>query len=229
MWVGGEGDCTAPLIIACRVKCLTHHLSIMAGTCRSLRRSNPAELKLREINMSELVVVGFDGTEEADRVLLKLASLKKEYLVDLEDAVVVVRDENGKVHLKQSVNLTALGASSGFLSGGLWGGLVGLLFLNPLAGFAIGGAIGAGTGALAGSLTDFGIDDDFIKSLGETIPNGSSALFVLIRKVQPEKVLAELEGLRGRVIKTSLSPEQEAQLQKALSGGTEQPAVAPAT
>ncbi|MDH6294718.1 Uncharacterized membrane protein [Agrobacterium fabrum] len=177
--------------------------------------------------MSELVVVGFDGTEEADRVLLKLAGLKKEYLVDLEDAVVVVRDENGKVHLKQSVNLTAIGASSGFLSGGLWGGLVGLLFLNPLAGFAIGGAIGAGTGALAGSLTDFGIDDDFIKSLGETIPNGSSALFVLIRKVQPEKVLAELEGLRGRVIKTSLSPEQEAQLQKALSGRGE-PAAAPA-
>ncbi|WP_323455178.1 DUF1269 domain-containing protein, partial [Rhizobium sp. TBD182] len=81
--------------------------------------------------------------------------------------------------------------------------------------------------ALAGSLTDYGIDDDFIKSLGETIPNGSSALFVLIRKVQPEKVMAELEGLRGRVIKTSLSPEQEAQLQKALSGGTEQ-AAAPA-
>ena len=159
--------------------------------------------------MSELVVVGFDGTEVADRVLLKLAGLKKEYLVDLEDAVVVVRDEDGKVHLKQSVNLTAIGASSGFLSGGLWGGLVGLLFLNPLAGFAIGGAIGAGTGALAGSLTDFGIDDDFIKSLGETIPNGSSALFVLIRKVQPEKVLAEFEGLRGRVIKTSLSPAPE--------------------
>ncbi len=170
--------------------------------------------------MSELVVVGFDGKEEADRVLLKLASLKKEYLVDLEDAVVVVRDESGKVHLKQSVNLTALGASSGLLSGGLWGGLVGLLFLNPLAGFAIGGVLGAGTGALAGSLGDYGIDDDFIKSLGETIPNGSSALFVLIRKVQPEKVMAEFEGLRGRVLKTSLSPEQEAQLQKALSGSS---------
>lgn len=177
--------------------------------------------------MSELVVVGFDGKEEADRVLLKLAGLKKEYLVDLEDAVVVVRDEAGKVHLKQSVNLTALGAGSGFLSGSLWGGLVGLLFLNPLAGFAIGGAIGAGTGALAGSLGDYGIDDEFIKSLGQTIPNGSSALFVLIRKVQPEKVMAEFEGLRGRVLKTSLSPDQEAQLQKALSGNSvETPAAA---
>ena len=177
--------------------------------------------------MSDLIVIGFDNPEEADRVLVKLNGLKKEYLIDLEDAVVVVRDEAGKVHLKQSLNLTAIGATSGLLSGSLWGGLVGLLFLNPLAGFAIGGAIGAGTGALAGSLTDFGIDDDFIKSLGETIPNGSSALFVLIRKVQPEKVMAELEGLRGRVIKTSLSPDLEAQLQKALSGETAQ-AAAPA-
>jgi len=167
--------------------------------------------------MSELVVVGFDNPEEADRVLVKLNSLQKEYLVDLEDAVVVVRDASGKVHLKQSVNLTAIGVTSGLLSGGIWGGLVGLLFLNPLAGFAIGGAIGAGAGALSGSLSDYGIDDNFIKSLGETIPNNSSALFVLIRKVQPEKVMAELHGLQGRVIKTSLSPEQEEKLRQALS------------
>ncbi|MCA1405520.1 DUF1269 domain-containing protein [Ensifer sp. IC3342] len=167
--------------------------------------------------MSDLIVVGFDSTEEADKVLLKLNSLKKEYLIDLEDAVVVVRDGEGKVHLKQSLNLTAVGATSGLLSGSLWGGLVGLLFLNPLAGFAIGGALGAGAGALSGSLADYGIDDEFIKSLGNTIPNNSSALFILVRKVQPEKVLAELSGLRGRVLKTSLSPEQEQKLQAALS------------
>ncbi|NRP71862.1 hypothetical protein ILFOPFJJ_02755 [Ensifer psoraleae] len=167
--------------------------------------------------MSDLIVVGFDSMEEADRVLLKLNSLSKEYLVDLEDAVVVVRDGEGKVHLKQGLNLTAVGATSGLLSGSLWGGLVGLLFLNPLAGFAIGGALGAGAGALSGSLTDYGIDDDFIKSLGSTIPNSSSALFILVRKVQPEKVLAEFSGLRGRVLKTSLSPEQEQKLQAALS------------
>ncbi|MDX0739104.1 DUF1269 domain-containing protein [Sinorhizobium medicae] len=165
--------------------------------------------------MSDLIVVGFDSTDEADKVLLKLNSLRKEYLIDLEDAVVVVRDAEGKVHL--SLNLTAVGATSGLLSGSLWGGLVGLLFLNPIAGFAIGGALGAGAGALSGSLADYGIDDEFIKSLGNTIPNGSSALFVLVRKVQPEKVLAEFSGLRGRVLKTSLSPEQEQRLQAALS------------
>ncbi|MGE6780914.1 DUF1269 domain-containing protein [Ensifer adhaerens] len=170
--------------------------------------------------MSDLIVVGFDSPEEADRVLVRLAGLKKEYLIDLEDAVVVVRDTEGKVHLKQSLNLTAVGATSGLLSGSLWGGLVGLLFLNPLAGFAIGGALGAGAGALSGSLSDYGIDDEFIKSLGNTIPNNSSALFILVRKVQPEKVLAEFPDLRGRVLKTSLSPEQEQKLQAALSGAS---------
>jgi uncharacterized membrane protein len=53
------------------------------------------------------------------------------------------------------------------------------LFLNPLAGMAVGRITGAGVGALTGSLTDYGIRDDFIRKLGETIPEGSSALFVL--------------------------------------------------
>jgi uncharacterized membrane protein len=174
--------------------------------------------------MSELVVVGFNNTEEADRVLLKLSKLKREYLIDLEDAVVVVRDEAGKVHLKQSINLVSAGATSGFLSGSLWGTLVGLLFLNPIAGFVLGGAFGVGAGALSGSLSDYGINDDFIKSLSETIPVNSSALFILVRKAQTERVLAELSGVRGKVLRTSLSPDQEKKLQEALQGST-----APAT
>jgi uncharacterized membrane protein len=170
--------------------------------------------------MSELVVVGFDNPEEADRVLLKLSKLKKEYLIDLEDAVVVVRDEAGKIHLKQSINLVSAGATTGFLSGSLWGTLVGLLFLNPIAGFVLGGAFGVGAGALSGSLSDYGINDDFIKSLSETIPVNSSALFILVRKVQTEKVLAELSGVRGKVLRTSLSPDQEKKLQEALQGSS---------
>ena len=167
--------------------------------------------------MSDLIVVAFDGIDKADQVLQRLEALQKEYLIDLEDAVVVTRDAGGKVRLKQSVPLTRLGTASGLLSGGLWGTLVGLLFLNPLAGFAIGGAIGAGAGALSGALSDYGIDDDFIKSLGETIHPNSSALFMLVRKVQPEKVMAELGDVKGRVLRTSLSPEQEKRLQEALA------------
>jgi uncharacterized membrane protein len=168
--------------------------------------------------MVELVVLGFDSPEEADRVLLKLSNLKREHLIDLEDAVVVVRDEAGEIHLKQSINLVSAGATFGLLSGSLWGSLVGLLFLNPLAGFVLGGALGVGAGALSGSLSDYGINDDFIKSLGETIPVNSSALFILVRKAQPDKVLAELSGVgvRGKVLRTSLSPDQEKKLKEAL-------------
>lgn len=102
-------------------------------------------------------------------------------------------------------------------SGGLFGAFIGLLFFNPLAGLVIGGAVGAGAGALSGALSDYGINDDFIKSLGKTLPANSSALFVLVRKAQPEKVLAELSGLEGTVLKTSLSPDQEKRLQQALA------------
>ena len=167
--------------------------------------------------MSELVVIGFDTPHEADRVLTELARLRKEYLIDLEDAVVAIRDPDGDVRIKQSINLVGIGAAQGGLSGALWGSLVGLLFLNPLIGFAVGGAIGAGSGALSGSMVDYGIDDNLIKQIGQTLQPDTSALFLLIRKVQPEKVLSELSGFKGRVIRSSLSPDQEAKLQAALT------------
>ena len=99
----------------------------------------------------------------------------------MEDACVVERDANGKVYIKQAVNLTALGAAAGGSRGALWGTLVGILFMNPLAGMAIGAITGAGAGALSGSLVDFGIRDDFIKQLGATIPQG---LVCVVRTVQ---------------------------------------------
>ena len=105
--------------------------------------------------MSSLVVLGFDGIHTADEVLNKVRPLQKEHLIDLEDACVVERDKDGKVHIKQAVNLMALGATTGGLQGMLWGMLVGILFLNPLAGMALGGVAGAGAGALSGRLVDF--------------------------------------------------------------------------
>ena len=165
--------------------------------------------------MSNLVVFDFDGVHTADEVLNKLRSL--EYLIDLEDACVVEREKGGKIHIKQAVNLTAFGATTGGLRGAMWGALVGLLFMNPLAGMAIGAITGAGAGALSGSLADYGIRDDFIKNLSQTIPEGSSALFVLFRSVTEDKVLAEIEPYKPRVLKTSLSNEAEARLRAALS------------
>ena len=162
--------------------------------------------------MSTLVVVTYDGPYKAEEVRLKLRKLQSEYLLDLEDAVVAVKDQKGKVKLNQAVNLTAAGA----LSGGFWGSLIGLIFLNPLLGFAM----GATAGAVSGALTDFGINDNFMKELAATMHPGSSTLFVLITKSTPDKVLEELQGTGGKILKTSLSNEDEAKVQAALSAAT---------
>ena len=172
---------------------------------------------LRISAMSDLVCIAFQGRHTADQVLNDLRSMQKEHLVDLEDSCIVTRDEEGKLHLKQAVNLVGTGALSGGTWGALWGTLVGLLFLNPLAGLLIGAAAGAGAGALSGALADYGIDDDFIKSLGEQIGPDTSALFVLLRKVTIDKVLPELGRYQGQVMKTSLSNEQEQKLRDAIS------------
>ncbi|MCW5713714.1 MAG: DUF1269 domain-containing protein [Bauldia sp.] len=173
--------------------------------------------------MSEFIVVGFDDMFEADRVLSVLLRLEKEYLIDLEDAVVAVRRPNGAVTLKQSVSPMAIGTASGLARGALWGGLIGLLFLAPVMGIAVGGIAGAGVGALAGSAVDYGIDDNLIAQLASTLKPDSSALFLLVRKAQPEKVLAEFSQFKGRIIRTSLSPEQEKRLEEALASRREAP------
>jgi uncharacterized membrane protein len=166
--------------------------------------------------MSDLIVVSFKGEDTADQVLNKLVALQKEHLIDLEDACIVVRDQSGKVRLKQAINLVGAGAASGGAWGAMWGTLIGLLFLNPLAGLLTGAAFGAGAGALSGALSDYGIDDEFIRSLGSTIQPGSSALFVLVRRVTVDKVLPELSQFEGTVLRTSLSNEQEERLRQAL-------------
>ncbi len=158
--------------------------------------------------MSELIVVGFDNELKADEVLHKLGDMQKEHLVDLDDAVVVIKNEKGKVKVKQSYDLV----TSGALSGGFWGSLIGLLFLHPLLGVAAGLA----TGALSGALTDIGVDDEFIKDLGKTIEPSTSALFLLVRKATPDKVLEELRPYGGKLLRTSLSKSDEASLKAAL-------------
>jgi len=90
--------------------------------------------------------------------------------------------------------------------------LIGMIFLNPL----LGAAVGAGAGALSGKLRDIGISDNFMKELGETLKNNTSALFVLVRKVTPDKVLEGLKGFKGKVIQTSLSKDREEKLREVL-------------
>lgn len=158
--------------------------------------------------MSVLIVIGYEDPFQAEEVRLKVLKMQRDYLIDLEDAVVAVKDKNGKVKLNQIHEMTKAGAASG----GLWGALIGMLFLNPLLGVVI----GAGAGALSGSLTDVGINDDFMKGIAKTFTPGTSALFVLAREATSDKVLEELQGSGGTILQTSLSKEGEAKLQAAL-------------
>ena len=158
--------------------------------------------------MSDLVVIGFDTEHKAFEMRAELVKLQKEYLIEMEDVVVVTKDDKNKVKLHQALNLTAAGA----VGGAFWGTLIGMIFLNPL----VGAAVGAGAGALGGKLKDLGISDKFMKELGETITPGSSALFVLVRKVTPDKVLDALKNFEGKVLKTSLTKDKEEELQQVL-------------
>ena len=158
--------------------------------------------------MSDLVVIGFDNEHRAFELRAELIKLQKDYLIQMEDVVVVTKDDKDHVKLHQAINLTAAGAAGG----AFWGTLIGLLFLNPL----LGAAVGAGAGAVSGKLSDIGINDQFMKDLGQTMTAESSALFVLVRKATPDKVLEALKGFGGKVIKTSLNTDKEEELQRVL-------------
>ena len=166
--------------------------------------------------MSSLVVVGFPTAAEAEQVRRELVDIQREQLISLEDAVVVDHDGEGQVHLRQALNLTAAGA----MGGGFWGTLVGLLFLNPL----LGAAVGAGVGAASGSLSDIGINDTFMRELGETLPKGSAALCLLIREATADRVVERLRGHapHARLLRTNLSHIDEDQLRALLEQAAKQ-------
>lgn len=158
---------------------------------------------------SQLIVVTYPDMFKAEEVRLTLMKLQKGYLIDLEDAVVATKDEQGKIKLNQIHNLTKAGA----VSGGFWGLLVGMIFLNPL----LGAAIGATSGAVSGALSDVGISDKFMKDLKETLAPNTSTLFVLARHMTTDKVLPEIEKFGGTILQSSLTQEDEAKLQAALN------------
>jgi uncharacterized membrane protein len=160
--------------------------------------------------MSDLVVIAFPTEAKAEEVRQKLLAMQKEYLIELGDAAIAVKDDKGRIKLNQLLNTTAVGA----VSGTFWGTLIGLIFLMPLAG----AAIGAASGAIGGALSDVGINDKWMKETAAAIQPGSAALFVLVRKVTADKVLEGLKGEGGTVMKTSLDHTKEAALQAALAG-----------
>ena len=157
--------------------------------------------------MSDLVAIAYKDLPTAQTVAGNLGDAVKQHLIELEDVVVVERRADGKVKLHQP-SLAGIGAAGG----ALWGGLIGLIFFMPLFGMAI----GAAAGAAGGALSDSGVDDKFMKELGENLPEGGAALILLIRKVSADKILPEIK-IPGTVIQTSLSDEQEEHLKEALA------------
>jgi uncharacterized membrane protein len=159
--------------------------------------------------MSDLVFIAFPSEAKAEEVRAKVLDMQKDYLIEVGDAVIAVKDAKGHVKLNQLFNTTAAGAAGG----AFWGLLVGMIFLMPIAGVAL----GAASGALGGSLTDFGIDDNKMKEAAQALQPGEAGLFLLIRKMTTDKVLADLQGVGGKVISTSFDHAKEEALKAALA------------
>ena len=157
--------------------------------------------------MADLFVWTFDTETGAASACDELAGLQEERLLELEDAAVVIRRPDGKVKVKQAADLVGAGA----LGGTFWGMLIGVLFLAPW----MGAAIGAMPCPPPGKMQDYGIDDEFIKRVGNQIEPGHSAVFMLMQSWTEARVLERLRRLGGQIIYTSLSEKDEANLKAA--------------
>src|SRR5271157_5009410 len=167
--------------------------------------------------MSDLVFIAFDSEKKAEEVRDKVLGMQREYLIEVEDAVIATRDHKGRVKLNQLMHP----AASGAVSGAFWGMLVGWLFLMPVAG----AAVGAAGGALGGSLVDVGInDDDMRRQANDALKPGTAGLFLLVRKMTTDKVLDDLKGVGGTVIRTSFDNAKEEALRQALQAHLPAPA-----
>ena len=162
--------------------------------------------------MTALTVWKFDNPTGAGAALSKLENLQKQQLVQIVDAAIVEWPEGKKKpKTRQLANLAGVGA----LSGAFWGMLFGLLFFIPFIGMAMGAAMGA----LSGHFADYGIDDNFIKSVKDQVTEGTSALFLLTGSATVDKLQDELKGQIGTLIKSNLTNEQEAKLKEAFAEG----------
>jgi uncharacterized membrane protein len=158
--------------------------------------------------MAEIVVLGFKDVTTADQAIEDLQRMQSEGLINLIDWARVIRRPDGKTDIKQAVGTTGTGAAGG----ALWGMLFGLIFLVPIAG----AVIGAATGALMGALSDYGIDDKFIKGLGDQIQPGTSALFLQVQDATTDKVTERMQKYQPTILRTSLSTEAEERLRAAM-------------
>lgn len=153
--------------------------------------------------MSDLLAITYPDQYRGAEVFASLQRMEAERFADFEDAVYVTKDYRGNVKLHHAVNLTCAGTSSGIV----WNALIGSLFAAPVIGLAVGSA-----GSVTGKLSDYGIEDRFVKDLGISTPPGSSVIFVLVRKATVVEVMSEMEKYGGTVLHSALSPDAEQRL-----------------
>jgi uncharacterized membrane protein len=160
--------------------------------------------------MATLVAIGYPDQTTAEEARQTVMQLEEELIIQADQVASISRDLEGKYHVHTTHG--GAGAGGGAVWGGFWGLLFGLLFLVPFAGWAV----GAGLGALFGHLGTKGIDKTFQDQVRDYVKPGTSALFLVIEQVTPDKAVAALEQYGGTVIKTSLSEEDTKKLQDAL-------------
>src|SRR5215471_18993859 len=175
--------------------------------------------------MAELIVVGFkQDMSRASEVLNTLQDMNDSWVVDLRDAVAVYRENKGKLRVDQSYQMTS---GEGAAWGGLFGGLIGALLAAPFTGgasvaavLAAGSVSGMALGATAGALDaktwkeDYGISEDFVERVGTMVQPGDSAIFALVRTIDPELVAAQFKGYGGTILRTTLNPAQQARVEQ---------------
>jgi uncharacterized membrane protein len=161
--------------------------------------------------MADLIAIGYDDEETAAKAAEEVYRLAHDLLIEPQAVAVISRDKNGKYKVTTNHHPVAQGATWGML----WGALFGLLFFVPVFGLAIGGAFGA----LFGAIDKLGIDKGFQEEVRDMVAPGTSALFLIVEKVTPDKAIEALSTYGGHVLKTSLSRDAEGQLQRALEGG----------
>jgi uncharacterized membrane protein len=177
--------------------------------------------------MAELIVVGFKkDMYRASEVLNTLQDMNDSWVVDLNDAVAVYRDYNGKLRVDQSYQLTT---GEGAAWGGLFGGLIGALVAAPFTGgasvaavLAAGSLSGVALGATAGAIDaedwkeDYGISEEFVQRVGTMVQPGDSAIFALLRTISPDLVAAQFKGYGGTILRTTLNDAQRAKVEETL-------------
>jgi uncharacterized membrane protein len=170
--------------------------------------------------MSDLIVIGYPDETTAEAAADEARRLARDLIIQPDAIAAIVRDREGKFHVHTEHHAVGAGATWGMF----WGLLFGLLFFIPFFGLAI----GAGMGALMGKVTKSGIDKQFQDQVRDLVQPGTSALFLMVEKVTPDKAIEAMSKFGGTVLKTSLSKEGEAELQEALQGKDTAPPADPA-